>query len=473
MLLLEALRLQATPRPVRLALVGAGGKSTALFQLAREFLLPNPVEATRQVTSKATTVVVSATTHLAVAQAALADRHFVITGAAEIDALAKELPAGVILFTGAEVDRGRLAGVTPDVLDRLFFLAEAYQLPLLVEADGSRLRPVKAPAAHEPAIPPLVDSVVVVAGLSALGKPLTSEWVHRPEIFAELSDLASGSLITPDALVRLLSHPGGGLKNIPASARRVVLLNQADTAEMQAAASSMVKHLLLHFHAVVIAALQPMPFPIPYPKSSISSKVLAVHEPIAGIILSAGESRRLGQPKALLSWKGAPFIHHVIKAARGAGLSPLVVVSGAHTTQVQAACAGMEVQLVHNPDWQEGQSASLKVGLRSLPSEVGGAVFLLADQPQIPSGLVRLLVEEHVAGLQPIVAPLVDGRRANPVLFDRLTFPSLMALSGDVGGRALFAKYRIAWVPWHDPAILLDVDTQEDYQKLLELDQDV
>jgi molybdenum cofactor cytidylyltransferase len=130
----------------------------------------------------------------------------------------------------------------------------------------------------------------------------------------------------------------------------------------------------------------------------------------------------------------------------------------------------MEVQLLHNPDWQEGQSTSLKAGLRSLPPEVGGAVFLLADQPQIPAGLVRLLVEEHSTNLGLIVAPLVDGRRANPVLFDRRTFPILMALIGDVGGRALFAKYPITWVPWHDSAILLDVDTPEDYQRLLDRD---
>jgi molybdenum cofactor cytidylyltransferase len=64
----------------------------------------------------------------------------------------------------------------------------------------------------------------------------------------------------------------------------------------------------------------------------------------------------------------------------------------------------------------------------------------------------------------------VDGQRANPTLFDRRTFPGLMALQGDVGGRALFSKYTITWVPWHDPSLLLDVDTPEDYQKLLDMD---
>jgi molybdenum cofactor cytidylyltransferase len=131
------------------------------------------------------------------------------------------------------------------------------------------------------------------------------------------------------------------------------------------------------------------------------------------------------------------------------------------------------VELVHNPDWGDGQSSSLQAGLRALRPETGAAIFLLADQPQVPAGLIAALVEAHSASLPPVVAPLVDGQRANPTLFDRRTFPDLMALRGDVGGRALFSNYSIAWVPWHDPSLLLDVDTPMDYQKLLEMDREM
>jgi molybdenum cofactor cytidylyltransferase len=82
---------------------------------------------------------------------------------------------------------------------------------------------------------------------------------------------------------------------------------------------------------------------------------------------------------------------------------------------------------------------------------------------------VGALVERHATTLSPLVAPLTGGRRANPVLFDRRTFPDLLALTGDVGGRSLFARYPVEWVTWHDESILLDVDTQSDYQHLLEL----
>jgi len=96
----------------------------------------------------------------------------------------------------------------------------------------------------------------------------------------------------------------------------------------------------------------------------------------------------------------------------------------------------------------------------------GAAIFLLADQPQVTPMVLRALVEQHSAELAPIVAPLVAGQRANPVLFDRVTFPDLMALTGDVGGRAIFSKYSPTYLPWHDESLLVDVDTPDDLRRL-------
>jgi len=109
-------------------------------------------------------------------------------------------------------------------------LTEKTPAPLLFEADGSRRHPLKAPASYEPPIPDFVDTVVVVAaGLSALGKPLTTKQVHRSEIYSCLSGLQEGDKISIEALTRVLCHPFGGLKNIPPHACRVALLNQVDT----------------------------------------------------------------------------------------------------------------------------------------------------------------------------------------------------------------------------------------------------
>jgi molybdenum cofactor cytidylyltransferase len=347
------------------------------------------------------------------------------------------------------------------VLDRLLALANDHHLPLLVEADGARRLPVKAPGEHEPALPPFAEVVVVVAGLSALGKPLTAEWVHRPERFAELTGQQPGSVITPGSLTRVLLDPQGGLKNIPPGARRLVLLNQADTVALQSLAQGMAPELLGGYSAVIVAALAP--------PAGIESGVFAVHEQIAGIILAAGSGSRFGQLKQLLEWHGEPLVRHVARTAQTAGLSPVVVVCGAGAGAVQSALEGLDVICLENDAWQQGQSSSLQAGLGALPEQVGAALFLLADLPQTPATLVRALVERHAQTLAPVVAPLIDGQRGNPVLFDRVTFPDLLKLRGDVGGRAIFSRYSISWVPWHDPTLLLDVDHPEDYRKLLEL----
>ena len=193
-------------------------------------------------------------------------------------------------------------------------------------------------------------------------------------------------------------------------------------------------------------------------------------ESVAGIILAAGASRRLGRSKQLLLWRGKPFILHVARAALDAGLVPAAVVTGAEADDVRAALAGVPVEIVHNPHWAEGQSTSVRAGLQALPPEATAAVFLLADQPHIPVELVRALIEQHAQAQSPIVAPMVEGKRGNPVLFDRAVFPDLMSLQGDAGGRQVFSRYPIANVLWNDPKLLLDVDTLEDYEQLLDLE---
>lgn len=452
MQLVEALRLGNTPR---LAFVGAGGKSTALFQLARQLLERSPHRC----------VLVTASTHLAKYQLRLADQHITIHTEEHLTRLDTNLSEGVILVTGPMNEPERTSGLSPAQLDYLHTLADVHQCPLLIEADGSRQRPLKAPAPHEPAIPPWAEQIVVVAGLSGMGKPLSSDWVHRPERYAELTGLNPGERITVEAIMQELSHPSGGLKNIPAQARRMVLLNQADGDEQQAIAQRMSGSLLEAYHSVLVGSLLHSGKTDPAQDQGI----LAVYEPIAGIVLAAGGASRMGSAKQTLSWGGKALVWYAAQIALSAGLSPVVVVSGYQADNVQSALKDLPVSCVYNPHWEEGQSTSVITGLDTLPEACGGAVFLLADQPRVPASLVRGLVEAHSHSLSHITAPLIDGQRANPVLFDQTVFPDLRRLSGDVGGRGIFARHRVQWLPWHDAGPLFDIDTPEDYQRLLEI----
>lgn len=470
MKLSTALRLNASPK---VAFVGAGGKTSGIFLLGRQLLDdPNPL----------TSVMISTTTHMGLFQSKYADHHIIVDSWEKLIELQNDFPKGMVLISGSPVEgKGlqftRINGIPAE---DMLTLVNIHAIPLLIEADGSRMLPLKAPADYEPVIPEYVDMVVVLAGLSGLGKPLTSENVHRVERFAALSQLSTGETITPQALARVLKHPQGGLKNIPPQARRIVLFNQADTQELQSIAQGMAVSLLEDYHAVVIASLnnhsrnhgvggelEALPADLNFPKDS-EGGVISVHEQVAGIVLAAGEAKRFGQPKQLLIWQGQPLVRRATQTALDAGLSPVIVVTGAVDEPIREALQGLAVQIVHNGAWQEGQSTSVKTGLSALPENLGGCMILLADQPRVTTHLLHALIELHATTLSPITAPQVEGQRANPVLFDRVTFNDLRRVTGDQGGRGLFSRFPTAWLPWQDSGVTLDIDTPADFQRLID-----
>jgi len=462
--LAEALRLKGKnslelPAPC-LALVGAGGKTSALFQLARE-LLGNPYP----------TVLLTTTTHLGSHQAACADWHLVLKNPDTLDALKEALPPGVGLLTGLPSPEGRLTCPTPDFLEELNTIAEDHHVPLLIEADGARLHPLKAPARYEPAVPQFADTILVCAGLSALGQSLEAEWVHRPELFSELINLPIGGKITPEKVANLLNNPLGGLKGLPPSARKILLLNQVTTPEILQAAEWIAEKSLQSYESVLSADL-PLCEAFREGITSPSKQQICVYESVTAVILAAGEARRFGQAKQLLDWKGESMIRRVAKIALEAGCQPVLVVVGAYADEVRQALDGLPVRIIENNDWKAGLASSVKTALQVVPQTAGAALFMLADQPQVTIELVKKLIALHRLRFTPLTAPRHAGRRANPVLFDRVTFPALSRLEGETGGRALFGderRYPVSWLDWDDPWLLFDIDTPEDYRRLKEL----
>ncbi|GAB4471578.1 MAG: molybdenum cofactor cytidylyltransferase [Anaerolineales bacterium] len=452
-----------------LALVGAGGKTTALFQLGKEFQQTSPL------------VLLTTTTHLGPEQPTAADVHLIHKGNLTQTLQQIHSTQGIVCLTSAWDDRTeRWSGLDRETLQGIAHYAREHTIPLIIEADGARGRCLKAPAEHEPVIPPFCETVIVVAGLGALGKPLNETWVHRPERFAALSGSTIGEPIQSEAVLRLLCHPMGGRKGIPVAAKSHLLLTQAETNEAQAVANRMSLSLLDHFDSIAIAAKgeafalpshEMMASPCPTPDFRQPFHLLAVHEPIAGIILAAGASSRFGQPKPLLAWRGETLVHRAARLALEADLQPVLVVCGADGAQVAASVADLPVQIVQNEAWQSGQSSSIKAALQVLGNKCGGAIFILADQPFISIPLLQALVENHAKSLAAVIAPLVGDRRTNPVLFDRQTFPDLLHLEGDVGGRAIFGRFPPQWLTWHDERLPFDLDTPEDYRKLREMDE--
>ncbi len=429
----------------RMAIVGSGGKTTALFTLARQMNKP---------------VLVACSTHLWINQARFADQHVVINDRNEWDKIHQIDPSSgkIFLFTGPPGKDGRLSGVDEFSLEKIDQFAKDLNLPCLVEADGSRGLPLKAPAAHEPAIPSWVNTVLVVVGLSGIGKPLDQFSVHRPAIFSDLSAIKPGEEITAEGLVRVLLHPNGGLKNIPCNARKMVLLNQADTDLLKSYGYRIADALQKNFDSSIVGSLM---------QADDDEQVYSVVEPIAGVILAAGGSSRMGKQKVTLAWRGKPIIHKVIESALSAGLCKVVVVTGYLHEVVEDSLASLPATIVYNASWATGQSTSVKTGLAKIPHRCGAVVMLLADQPLVGPFLINSLISAHRTSLSPIIYPFVFGKRTNPVLFDRITFADLLNLEGDIGGRAIFPKYQCEGQFWLDEKVIQDIDTITDYQNLI------
>ncbi len=147
----------------------------------------------------------------------------------------------------------------------------------------------------------------------------------------------------------------------------------------------------------------------------------------------------------------------------------MIVVTGHQRDKIEAALEGLNVRLVHNPNFAEGLSTSVKAGLAAVPEAVDGAIVCLGDMPQVTAALIDKLV----AAFDPersalVVVPVIDGKRGNPVVWSRRFFPELAALEGDVGARHLIGRYpeAVAEVPLSDTAALIDVDTPEALKKL-------
>lgn len=227
------------------ALVGGGGKTTAMFRLARE------------VVANGGSVITTTTTRIFGAQIALAPAH---VPAADLTrervAAALAVHRHVLVIGPTDAGSGKAEGVSLDLFRRL--RAWFPGVCLLNEADGSRMRPFKAPAAYEPVIPADTTLVVPVVGADVFGKPLDADHVHRPELVSALCGAPPGTPITPAIVARVLAHPQGGRKGVPAGARVVVLINKVESLPDRAPARETAERLLREpaIHSVVLASLR-------------------------------------------------------------------------------------------------------------------------------------------------------------------------------------------------------------------------
>jgi molybdenum cofactor cytidylyltransferase len=186
---------------------------------------------------------------------------------------------------------------------------------------------------------------------------------------------------------------------------------------------------------------------------------------IAAAVLAAGRSTRMGAVnKMIAEISGKPLVRIAAEQALASRAAPVIVVTGHQRERIEAALAGLPVRFVHNPDYADGLGTSLKAGIAAVPEDADGAIICLGDMPQVDAALIDRLI----AAFDPergalIVAPSIEGRRGNPVVWSRRFFHELMAIQGDIGARHLIGQYAeaVAEVSVAGDAALTDVDTPE------------
>ena len=184
---------------------------------------------------------------------------------------------------------------------------------------------------------------------------------------------------------------------------------------------------------------------------------------VAALVLSAGQSRRMGSANKLLqAVAGRAMLTHALDAVDASDTCATVVVTGHETDAVSPLLQGRDLLAVHNPDYAQGLSSSLKAGLRALPRDIDGVLVCLGDMPQVTHKHLNMLI----AAFNPLegralVVPTYQGKRGNPVLWSAEFLAALQAVTGDQGAKPLFAEHaeRLAEVEMSDAAVLLDIDT--------------
>lgn len=188
------------------------------------------------------------------------------------------------------------------------------------------------------------------------------------------------------------------------------------------------------------------------------------------IILAAGSASRMGKPKQLLSYQGSSLISHAVEIGLNSTCKPVVVVLGAYIEQIKPTINKFPVQIIENPHWKTGMSSSIRAGITAIKEnnpKLDALIIALGDQPLISTAVFNKLVQNYQKTGNIIIAATYSDVIGVPALFSSVLFPELINLEGDRGAKALIGKYKDELLSISIPEAAIDIDTPEDYQKLL------
>lgn len=192
---------------------------------------------------------------------------------------------------------------------------------------------------------------------------------------------------------------------------------------------------------------------------------MSINNYIIPVVLAAGESRRMGQPKMLLPFRGKPMIEHIIENIRTAGLEDIIVVIGAEKEKLPVLLQKLSVNFCVNNEYRQGMLSSVICGIMNLPENVSAMLIFPGDQPLISPDTIAAVVKRSISTDKGIIIPVFKNRRGHPVLIDAKYRSAILNLNPEEGLRSLAASHPedVCEIETDDPGILKDFDTYEEY----------
>jgi molybdenum cofactor cytidylyltransferase len=434
---------EITPGDV-VAFVGAGGKTSTLIRLGYELA------------ESGLRVLATTTTPMSVDQLDLMPYATTMDNGTKHLSMALGDNRFVFLYSG--IRSSEVQGVSSSSIPRLLDSVDSDVF--LIEADCAHGLPLKAPRNDEPIIPPETTLVVPMASLAVLGQPLDDEHVYNPQAIDERYGFGLNNRVKSPWVAQVVRDEELGLRGVPEKARVIPFLNQTPQQGYLRARARLIAQVILNSKRVHGVALG---------SARAADPVYEVQRHVGAVVLAAGLSSRMGQPKVLMPWSGnRTILETILDQLLLARVPQVRVVTGHRAGEVKLLATRSGVETVHNAEYKTGEMlSSLKAGLASMPSHVGAALVVLGDQPRMQARVVSQVLTAYAEGAGDIVAPSYQMRRGHPILIDRRYWPEIMALPPDGAPRDVINRYqdRIAYVTVDTDSVLGDVDTPAAYQE--------
>ena len=427
-----------------IAFIGAGGKTSTLVNLGYEL-----AEAGWRVTATTTTWMKE-------------DQLVLIPQSVPMEDGVQAISAGLnqyrFVFLYDHIRDGEVYGPPPEYISQLMDTLDSDVL--LIEADCANGLPLKAPYAREPIIPAETTLVVPTASVSVLGQELNEENVYNAQAIMDRYGFIEDARVKSPWVAQVLRDEKLGLHGVPKKARVMVLLNQVTSHGYARARARLIARLTLRsprVNGVVIGSVRS------------AEPIYEVQRPVGAVVLAAGMSSRMGQPKMLMPWtQKKTIIEHVIEQLILARVDYITVVTGGHATEVKQKAEKMGVETTYNPLYRTGEMlSSLQAGLEALPDHVAATLVVLGDQPRIQPRVVNQVMMAYAEGTGKIIAPSYQKRRGHPILIDRRYWQEILSLPRDGSLRDVINTHadEITYVNVDTDSVLRDVDTPDDYSQ--------